>query len=76
MILFSIEKIKKEGIKTIEIGTGNPGVQQMLLYQKCGFRIIVVDFDYFRRNYKERIYENGVECRDMIRLKMDLKVGS
>ncbi len=72
LIKYAIEKTKKEGINTIEIGTGNPGVQQMLLYQKCGFRIVGIDFDFFRRNYKEKIYENGIECRDIIRLRLDL----
>ena len=66
------EKAKKMGAKYLEIGTGNPGVQQMLLYQKCGFRIVGVDFDYFRRNHDEKIMENGIECRDMIRMQMEL----
>lgn len=72
LIGFVINQVKKENINNLEIGTGNPGVQQMLLYQKCGFRIVGVDFDFFRLNYKERIYENGIECRDMIRMKMEL----
>lgn len=72
LLLHVIKEIKKSGIKTIEIGTGNPGVIQMLLYQKCGFRIVEIDFDFFRRNYPERIYENGIECRDMIRMRIDL----
>ncbi len=72
MLKFVIDEIKKTDIKTIEIGTGNPGVHQMLLYQKCGFRIVGVDLDFFRRNYSERIYENGIECRDMIRMKIEL----
>jgi ribosomal protein S18 acetylase RimI-like enzyme len=72
LIAFAIEKAKGEHISTLEIGTGNPGVQQLLLYQKCGFRIVGVDADFFRRHYQERIYENGIECRDMIRLKMEL----
>ena len=72
LLLYVIEEIKKGDIKSIEIGTGNPGVVQMLLYQKCGFRIVDIDFDFFRRNYPERIYENGIECRDMIRMRIDL----
>ena len=72
LILHAIAEAKRAGAKTIEIGTGNPGVGQMLLYQKCGFRIVGVEFDYFRNNYRERIYENGIECRDMIRLRMDI----
>lgn len=72
LLLFVIEEIKKTNTKTLEIGTGNPGVKQMLLYQKCGFRIVGVDFDFFRRTHPEPIYENGIECRDMIRMRIDL----
>lgn len=72
LLLYAIEEIKKGDTKTIEIGTGNPGVVQMLLYQKCGFRIVAIDFDFFRRTHSEPIYENGIECRDMIRMRIDL----
>lgn len=72
LLLYVIEEIKKGDTKTIEIGTGNPGVVQMLLYQKCGFRIVGVDFDFFRRTHPEPIFENGIECRDMIRMRIDL----
>lgn len=71
LINLSIQKAKEDGIRTMEIGTGNPGVVQMLLYQKCGFRIVGIDFDYFRKNHEERIFENGIECRDMIRMRLE-----
>ena len=71
LIYKAIEYAKESKIRTLEIGTGNPGLIQMILYQKCGFRIVGVEFDYFRKNYKEKIYENGIECRDMIRMKME-----
>ncbi|MBC8549466.1 MAG: GNAT family acetyltransferase [Candidatus Brocadiales bacterium] len=67
----AIEYAKKNKIKTLEIGTGNPGVVQMMLYQKCGFRIIGVELDYFRKNHEEKFFENGIECRDMIRMRME-----
>ena len=72
LLLYVIEEIKKGDAKKIEIGTGNPGVVQMLLYQKCGFRIVGIDFDFFRRTHDEPIFENGIECRDMIRMMIDL----
>ena len=72
LLLYVIEEIKKGDAKKIEIGTGNPGVVQMLLYQKCGFRIVGIDFDFFRKTHPEPIYENGIECRDMIRMRIDL----
>ena len=68
----AIEYAKENKITTLEIGTGNPGLIQMILYQKCGFRIVGVEFDYFRKNHKEKIFENGIECRDMIRMRMEL----
>lgn len=69
---YTIKDLKGEA-KILEIGTGNPSVYQLLLYQRCGFRITDIDFDFFRRNYDEPIFENGIECRDMLRLTMDLK---
>jgi hypothetical protein len=32
-----------------------------------------VDVDFFTRNYPEAIVENGIECRDMIRLVHSLR---
>ena len=72
LIKKAIQKAKTLRMKKIGIGTGNTSVIQMLLYQKCGFRIVGIDFDYFRIHYKEKIMENGIECRDMIRMEMIL----
>ena len=72
LILHAIEESKKLGYKTIEIGTGNSGVNQLALYQKCGFRMIGVDRDFFVRHYDEPIFENGIQVIDMVRLSMDI----
>lgn len=72
MIYEAIEIAKQQGAKTIEIGTGNSSVTQLALYQRCGFRIIGVDLDFFLRHYEEEIFENGIQCRDMIRLRLDI----
>ena len=71
LINAEIKFAKDSGMKTLEIGTGNPGVIQMMLYQKCGFKIVGVELDYFRKNHTEKIFENGIECRDMIRMRME-----
>ncbi|SDM89098.1 Predicted N-acetyltransferase YhbS [Psychrobacillus sp. OK028] len=68
----AIQKARLKGFKTIEIGTGNSSIGQLALYQKCGFRIIGVDLDFFTRHYLEKIFENGIHCRDMIRLSRDV----
>jgi ribosomal protein S18 acetylase RimI-like enzyme len=73
LVIDAIEAARTKGYKTIEVGTGNSGIGQLALYQKCGFRIVGVDLDFFIRHYREEIYENGIQCRDMIRLSLDLK---
>lgn len=50
----------------LELCTGNSSMGQLVLYQKSGFRIVGVNVDYFVRNYKELIFENGIQYRDMI----------
>lgn len=72
LILDAIERAKKSGAKKIEIGTGNSSILQLSLYQKCGFKIVGIDKDFFVKNYSEPIFENGVQCRDMVRLVIDL----
>lgn len=56
----------------MEIGTGNSSIAPLILCQKCGFRITGIDRDFFIRHYSEEIFENGIQCKDMIRLSKDL----
>ncbi len=72
MILDAIERTKFLGVKTLEVGTGNSSLGQLVLYQKLGFRIVGIDRDFFIKYYKEEIIENGIICIDMIRLSIDL----
>ncbi|MBO2535888.1 MULTISPECIES: GNAT family N-acetyltransferase [Rummeliibacillus] len=72
LIMNAIQTAKSTGYKTIEVGTGNSSIGPLALYQKCGFRITGVDIDFFIRRYEEEIFENGIQCRDMIRLSQDL----
>lgn len=71
LVLDAIRTVKNSGLKRIEVGTGNSSLTQLALYQKCGFRIISIDKDFFIKNYKEEIFENGIQCTDMIRLAID-----
>jgi ribosomal protein S18 acetylase RimI-like enzyme len=71
LVLHAIETAKTTGVKTLEIGTGNSSLSQLGLYQKCGFRLTGIDKDFFVRHYDEEIYENGIQCVDMVRLGID-----
>lgn len=72
LVNFATERAKEERAKTIEIGTGNSSIGQILLYQKCGFRLTGIDRDFFVRHYNEKIFENGIQCRDMVRLSLEI----
>lgn len=72
LIMDAIQRAKILGYQTIEIGTGNSGVVQLALYQKCGFRMKSIDKDFFLRHYNEPIFENGIQVIDMVRLSLDL----
>lgn len=70
--------IVKEGLTLLSIAIGIVGFYVWslkgltALYQKCGFRIVGIDRDFFTDHYPEPIYENGIWCRDMIRLSIHL----
>lgn len=72
LLQHAIETAQAMGYTTIEIGTGNSSLGQLALYQKCGFRIVGVDPNFFLRHYEEDIIENGIRCTDMIRLSQDI----
>lgn len=73
LLSHAIEQARKLGYKTIQVGTGNSSIGQLAFYQKCGFRIKEIDHDFFLRHYPEIIIEDGIQCRDMIILSMDIK---
>ncbi|WP_339182593.1 GNAT family N-acetyltransferase [Oceanobacillus sp. FSL W7-1293] len=73
LVLHAIQTAKQQGYRTIEIGTGNSGVAQLALYQKCGFRMVSIDRDFFLRHYEKPIFENGIQVIDMVRLEMNLE---
>ena len=72
LIARSLEECAARGTKSVEIGTGNSSIAQLYLYQKMGFRIVGIIRDYFVKNYPDLIFENGIQCKDMIRLRREL----
>ncbi|WP_041809222.1 GNAT family N-acetyltransferase [Evansella cellulosilytica] len=72
LVMDAIKIAKSKGYKSIEVGTGNSSIGQLALYQKCGFRITTIEKDYFMTHYNEEIFENGIQCRDMIRLSREI----
>ncbi len=72
LVCHAIDTARSMGCRTVEVGTGNSSLGQLALYQKCGFRMVGIDTDFFIRHYPDPIYENGIQCRDMVRLSLYL----
>ena len=72
LIEYAKHKSRSERCSVLEVGTANAGTGQLVFYQKCGFEIDGIDRDFFRRNYPDPIFENGIECRHMVRLRIEL----
>lgn len=72
LIDYIIEVARNLHCHTITVGTGNSGIGQLKLYQQAGFRMKSIDIDYFVKHYETPIFENGIQCKDMVRLEMEL----
>ena len=72
LIEYAKHKSRLERCTVLEVGTANAGTGHLAFYQKCGFEIDGIDRDFFRRNYPDPIFETGIECRHMVRLRIEL----
>lgn len=59
----------------LQIGTGNSSLRQLALYQRAGFDMTGVWVDHFVDKSAEPIYENGIQCKSMVRLALNVKAG-
>lgn len=67
-----IKQAAEKGYKELIIGTGNNGFSQLYMYQRLGFEMTEIIRNFFIDNYKEPIFENGLQCKHMIILTKDL----
>lgn len=72
LVQFAKRFARSRGARQLTVGTGSTSVEPLLLYQKCGFRPVSIDRDFFVINYHLPLYERGIRLRDMIRLTIDL----
>lgn len=63
---------RQQGYRVLMVGTGNSSLPVLFFYQKAGFRFRSVIRDFFVDNYKEPIYENGLQCTEMLILDQEL----
>ena len=72
LLEFTINWAKNKKYHVIEIGTGSTSFAQLYLYQKYGFRLTYIDHDFFVKNYSQKIIENKLVLKDMVRLQQYL----
>lgn len=66
LLRYAIALGQREGFESIRIGTGNSSIGQLTLYQSEGFRVVDTRKNYFLEHYDEPIFENGLQCTDMV----------
>jgi ribosomal protein S18 acetylase RimI-like enzyme len=68
LINYAKEFCRREGYPLLIVGTGNSGIDGLAFYQKQGFRFFDIKRDFFLKHYREPIFENGIQCLDMLML--------
>ncbi len=62
----SVRFASKSHYRQVCIGTANSSTSQLRLYQKLGFELSEVRWDFFTKHYAEAIYEDGIQARHML----------
>jgi aminoglycoside 6'-N-acetyltransferase I len=58
--------------KIIKIATANSSIAPLHLYLSQGFLLKEIIPDFFIENYEKPIFENGVQCRDLMVLEKNI----
>lgn len=72
LVLHALDVIRSKRARYAELGTSDASPGPIALYERCGFRISGVINNHFTDNYPEPVWDNGVQCIDMIRMRADL----
>jgi aminoglycoside 6'-N-acetyltransferase I len=65
-----LNQSKNEKKHRFIICTGNSSIGQLALYQKLGFSIFNIKYNYFTKNYNSQIFENDILCSHKICLEL------
>lgn len=66
------ETSRSMSFKTIRIATANSSIVPLHLYLSQGFLLQEIIPDFFIENYEKPIFENGVQCRDLMVLEKNI----
>lgn len=71
LVRHALDVIGSKGARYAELGTSNTSPGPMALYRSCGFYVTGTIKNHFTDNYPEPVWDNGVQCIDMIRMRAD-----
>ena len=74
LVRHALDIIRNKGGRYAEVGTSDASPGPMALYESCGFQVYGVINNHFTDNYPEPVWDNGVQCIDMIRMRADLSL--
>ncbi|WP_297674182.1 GNAT family N-acetyltransferase [uncultured Akkermansia sp.] len=74
LVRHALDIIRNKGGRYAEVGTSDASPGPMSLYESCGFQVSGVINNHFTDNYPEPVWDNGVQCIDMIRMRADLSL--
>ncbi|HIW71761.1 MAG TPA: GNAT family N-acetyltransferase [Candidatus Levilactobacillus faecigallinarum] len=74
MIDFARDWAIQRRYRRLKVATGTTSLGPLIMYQKCGFRVVKVEPNYFTTHYRRPIVENGVVLKD--RLVLQQAIGS
>lgn len=57
------------GMQEWQIATANSSISQLAFYQRAGYEIYEVVWNYFLDHYPSPIWENGIQAKHQIRLR-------
>lgn len=65
----------QQNTKALIVGTATTSVENLIFYQKCGFRMDSIRKDYFSY-FQTPVYEHGIILQDMVMLRHALGTSS
>lgn len=66
LLAHAIAFCEAQGYRRIIVGTGNSSIDNLAFYQKAGFRFAAIRRNFFVDHYEEEIFENGIQCMDLL----------
>lgn len=69
----AIRRAKGKNCRSIIICTPDIAQKQLYLYQKAGFSIQDIKMNYYPMHYPKPIFEGGIQLKNMVILKQDLR---